>query len=368
MLLIQKGQPTKLPEEYHSVNNICAYIYDHLTLIVANPDYYPYLRLSSFHFPDENGGLDLPLENEHILDWLAKNEKKKELQHFLIKHISLSVLTDLVNFIHESLLAAQKGKITVAYSLLRKPFTDELFLLEQLLAEPESFVESFFYNGDPKSYDPSKRNTSEYKRKIIAECVRKCPNFGMSSSLIYDFRYEKSCEYGINGISNKALHIVTTDQHYKTQNQNFNFIFSTADDYKRYFKHYYFIVPILLIYTANVVDEVISQFLPDEINDKGKIIRGMQRIVAYESLRETGGGMFAWLSKQLTFECDTCKVERELTVDPEKFLESGAFCCPQCGAQAIFSDEEIEIFKLFLDNLRNIDMDNSNQQVKDQAT
>ena len=49
----------------------------------------------------------------------------------------MSVLADFVNFTFESLSCAMRGKMAVAFALLRKPFTDELLIFEQILDNEE---------------------------------------------------------------------------------------------------------------------------------------------------------------------------------------------------------------------------------------
>lgn len=53
------------------------------------------------------------------------------------------MLSDMVNFIYESIIIAQKGKMSVAYSLIRKPSKDQLCLLEQILVNQEEFFQRF---------------------------------------------------------------------------------------------------------------------------------------------------------------------------------------------------------------------------------
>ncbi|VXC57954.1 MULTISPECIES: hypothetical protein [Sphingobacterium] len=354
MLLIGKDQPTRLPEEFHLKHNICAHIYDHLTDVITNKEYREYLDLTSFKFSEKEIIPDLPMNDEHILDWLGKNHKKEELCEILTKHIALSIVSDLVNFIYESLSTAQKGKLTVAYSLLRKPFTDELFILEQLLVDPKAFIEKFFDDGDPKSYDPSNKKNLQYIKDILRKAVNKCPNYGISEEFIYSLRYDKSCEYGINGVSNRALHLVTLDSNYRTSKQNLNFIFYNSKDHIEYWKHYYLIVPILLLHTANIVDELIFQFLPKDKFDDIKTIKSLQRLFAYENLTGPREGVSKIITERLSFECDDCEAKTDFNINIEVFLETFSFTCPKCGSLCPVSDEELNLFRTFIDLLRNL--------------
>ena len=60
----------------------------------------------------------------------------------LARDILQALMVDFLHFVYESLSAAKKGKISVAYALLRKPLTDMLLLLEQILVNRHEFIAS----------------------------------------------------------------------------------------------------------------------------------------------------------------------------------------------------------------------------------
>jgi len=134
MLYIHKGEKSRLPKQYRPVNNICAVIYDQLTEILTE-EHYKQLLTTNISIDRENQILVEQFESGelHAIDWLAENKLDKELTTVLTKHLALSVLSDFVNFMFESLNCARKQKFSVTYALLRKPLTDELLLFEQLL-------------------------------------------------------------------------------------------------------------------------------------------------------------------------------------------------------------------------------------------
>jgi hypothetical protein len=175
------------------------------------------------------------------------------------------LLEDLVDFISESLNACKNGKFSVSYALLRKPMLDELLMLEQILNDKEDFVKRYYIDGDVNLYDPSnKKKFDSLKMSIITESISNLPIHSMfNSDFIYDVRYNKDAKHGLNWITNQALHIVTTDSHYRTPNQDLNFVFSVTDDYHKYWHHYYSTVTYLLFYITSIVDEIIASLIPD---------------------------------------------------------------------------------------------------------
>jgi len=352
ILAIEKDEVVFIPKKYHKVNDLCAIIYDQLTEIYKQENY---SLLTYASIPIEKGKKKFMKELKngelHILDWLNENNYTNEIDDFLTKHLTLRIASDFLNFMFESLHCAKRGKMTVAYALLRKPLTDELLILEQLLVDNKDFISRFFHSGNPDEYDPS--NKIIEKKKIISEAISQIRiGFFNSADLIYDLRYNKECESGINGISNHALHIVTRDKNYKTSNQNLNFIFSEPEDFERYYDHYYNFVPLLLIYAVSIIDELIFKFLPDKSNQNLKVVKEFRRLIGYFLLSEYLGliskkendKLFSKLGNSITYNCEKCGKTNSLKrKDFIRFFETEDFYCNKCGAGLLNSDDDINV-------------------------
>lgn len=360
MLYISKGDEVILPKRYHRINNLCAIVYDQLTEILVDKNY-DELKVTSISFDKKEKSVidQLKDRNLHALDWLKKNNLNDELATVLTKHITLSILSDFVSFMYESLNCAKKGKMSVAYALLRKPLTDELLILEQLLYDKERFIDKFFHDGDPNNYDPSSREID--KRLIIKHALEKSkPNILFTEDLIYELRYDKSSQNGINGISNHALHIVTKDKNYKTDNQNFNFIFSNEEDMTEYWDHYYYFVPYLLMYSVNIIDSLIFQFLQDNDNLNIKAVKSFRRLVGLvlwtentqQDMKQANEIMFKAFSSCITMECPKCRRKVNFTKpDFELFFDSKLFLCPKCFVNLLSVPNAVDPIRIFMDSI-----------------
>ncbi len=274
MLIINKDDKVHLLKKYHDINNICAYIYDQLAEILAGP-YYSEMSKTQIDFSNDEDLKKSILDNKtSILDALSLAKKDKDVETVVIKHITMSILSDMVDFIYESLNNAKKGKMSIAFALLRKPFTDQLLIFEQILNNKSEFLNRFYYNGNPNEYDPSsKALNKEAKEAIIDSAIKKLNYVHIfEAEFIYQIRYDKNYNSGINWISNQALHIVTGDPAYVTENKTFNFTLQTPEFIEKCWEHYYLAVPILLLYTVSIVDEIIFQFISDNKNQKGNEI------------------------------------------------------------------------------------------------
>ncbi len=340
MLLIEEGQDIPLPAKYRSVNNLCAVIYDQFTSILTEKHFLKHIVVDITIDPVRQQFVDeLKNNSMHAFDFMKANGLDKELTEILTKHITLSVLSDFVNFMYESLSCAQRGKMSVAYGLLRKPLTDELLIFEQLLVAPADFIRSYFHIGDPKGYDPSEPNLN--RLQIIGDVFKMSdPGSPYMPDLVYGLRYDKQNPSGINGISNQALHIVTTHRAYRTEDGELNFVYANGHDYQRYWRHYYYFVPYLLIYAAHVVDELVFGWVPGF--RRLKAVRAFQRLVGIlywsksmqgkrKQIKASHQKMLTIFSRSLIGPCDHCGKQQEFTdADFSLFLNELILLCPYC--------------------------------------
>ena len=348
-IAIQEDEDILIPVEYHKTNDLCAIIYDQLTELFIEENYKG-LKATTV---DLNKGTiktkELKEKTINSIDWLKENKLTDEIELILSKEILMAVTSDFMDFISESLHSAKRGKMTVAYALLRKPITDLLLILEQLLVDKKEFISRFYHNGDPKSYDPSNRKVN--KLDIIEQAVKKIRIGSLfTPKHIYNLRYNKESEIGLNGLTNKALHIVTSDRNYKTEEQNLNFVFSNNENYDSYYKHYYNIIPYLLIYSVSIIDELVFKILKDNDNQKLKILKEFKRLIGILLLTEYNdteakkrhSKIFNLISDRVKIKCPNCENINSIEkADCELFFQAEVLLCSSCTAN-ILTKESIE--------------------------
>lgn len=345
MLEIIKNDKVALPKKHHEANNVLAHVYDLLTEVFAD-EYYSTLKKTNvnFHGQEElkNAFVDKKID---VLDILKAHKKNDELVEVLTKHLTLGILNDMINFLYEAINIAKKGKMPVAYALLRKPFTDELLILEQLLVDKEDFINRFYHEGDIKKYDPS---DSGLDKKTIIRSAVSCININVmyDADFIYKLRYDKEMNAGINGITNQALHVVTGHSKYRTANQNLNFVFSNEDDTNTQWEHFYTAVPMLLMYTTSVADKILFQYIDDFENRL--FYKNLKRVLAYlmvysKSSPKKTKIFYRELGKCFTNECTICKNKNELVqADFGLFFYQGIFLCSNCFNPIMFDNDVLD--------------------------
>jgi hypothetical protein len=347
MLQIKEGDEVALVERYHLAHNISTMLYDQMANILVNDSYKPF-RGPKFDVLDTHIHAK-EFRNNAIgaLDWLAANKMDAMFTHVVLSDVVSSLLVDFLDFVYVSLDTAKEGRMSVAYALLRKPMSDLLLLFEQILVDKQDFIDRYEHQGDPLAYDPSVASLD--KKGIITRAVAKLQLTDMySADFLYQARHDKSFAYGITGITHQALHIVTRDKHYKTADKTLNVIFADAQYVEPFWKHYYHIVPYLLLYASSVLDEIVFEFLPGQ--ERRKHLNNIKRFILFTQLAASrneppviidGQEFYEYMQDGLTHTCKSCQYQVSSVTEDDYlfFAETEQILCNQCHND-LFADAD----------------------------
>jgi len=204
------------------------------------------------------------LKGEEIALWLEKNGYKDELEKMVLRTLYPALLWDLYQFFAEALECSEKARLTVTYALLRKPFRDDLFYLEWLLAKPQDFM-NIFQDKNPSEFALDKMLREDKVRGIVREAVGKTvKRDSVDPEVIYDMRFNKIIGFSFDAMWNKALHLVTTAKTHSTEHRNMNFIFSDDEDRSYQWMHIYSFLPVALDYAVDVAESLMYIMLGNE--------------------------------------------------------------------------------------------------------
>lgn len=351
MIIKRLGAKDVLPDKHRTAHNVCDVLYTQLVEVLLS-DEYKSLNSTDISFEKEQHNIE-GLDALDLLDLLIKYDRKDEVTTILTKKITISLLPDLMDFIRASLDACKASSFSVAYALLRKPLMDELLMLEQIFINKNEFVERFYINGDISLYDPgSKKDVA--RLAIIKDAIDKLPLKSLfNPDYMFEIRYDKAAKHGMNWITNQALHIVTNDSRYRTPKQNLNFIFSSSEDYEKYWHHYYSVMPLLLLYITSIVDEIIFDFLPESLQIKN--IKSVRRFIIFmvwgESYTEdefkNSEPFFNELTGGLRDNCFKCRTDISFQLkDFIAFAFNNRLECSTCKANQLDDANFISKFPL----------------------
>lgn len=357
-----------LPTKYRKRHQLMLYLYDILVDILVKADKYQLSSLS-FRFTNEiNGEIDL-------LDELERQKDIDISEYVYIPHIFFSILRDLNYYLFESLSCIERGKVTVAFSLARKPFQDNLFYLSWILVQPNDFLEKIQY-GSPREYDVSNlKGKKEFvidlflKAKESIQYENDFLDFSkelLDPELLYDIIYNRKAENSLTSVFDQSIHLVTKNKNYPTEKRNLNFIFSDDKIWDDYWRLFYERTPYILIYLVEVSIAIFEKYfdIDSEIITLNRYIRNLKIIFALsgeenKELESIFDLLFS--SDNLSMVCEECRKPYEFNTFLVKELkEDYLYTCQSCGlierlGQYFVSDE-------LLSNKRKILIDNSNDE------
>lgn len=368
-VILAKSQISELlPTKYRKRHQLMLYLYDILVDILVKADRYQLSSLS-FRFTNEiNGEIDL-------FDELDRQKDLDISEYVYIPHIFFSILRDLNYYLFESLSCIERGKVTVAFSLARKPFQDNLFYLSWILVQPNDFLEKIQY-GSPKEYDVS---NLKGKKEFIIDLFLKAKesiqyendflDFSkelIDPELLYDIIYNREAENSLTSVFDQSIHLVTNNKNYPTEKRNLNFIFSDDKIWDDFWRLFYEKTPYILIYLVEVAIAIFEKYfdIDSEIVTLNRYIRNLKIVFALsreenKELESIFDLLFS--SDNLSMVCEECRKPYEFnTILVKELKEDYLYTCQSCGfierlGQYYVSDE-------LLSNKRNILIDNSNDE------
>jgi hypothetical protein len=328
-----------LPEQYHFAHEYSKSLNGYLTNLIVfgeqNQVYSVPINLKN----DEHEKEFSQLNGGEIAIWLENHGYRDELERMILKSLYPALLADLCQFVVEALDCSESARLTITYALLRKPLRDDLFYLEWLLADPRSFINTF-YEKNPSEFSLDKMLREDKVRGIVRQAVdRTAKKDSVDPEVIYDIRYNKLAEYSFDTMWNKALHLITTAKTHSTEYRNLNFIFSDDEDRSHQWKHIYSFLPVVLDYAVDVAESLMF------------IVLGNERPGYYVDFFHRELGFFVW-SKEVVDWQNNLTLSSEMPND----LDELHIACPKCNrmidmqenlARALFLERKMKCPKCF---------------------
>ncbi|MFD1604118.1 hypothetical protein ACFSJW_08570 [Flavobacterium artemisiae] len=249
-----------LPQEYWKKHDYCEFLINQVEDLLLNKVFKD-LNTQTITFPDEfmEALQDIDDEQNHIFDFLEKHKFNDELTHIVRCHLLSALIRETCYSIQESLLCSLKMRLTVSFTLLRKPFLEILIVLMRMLNETD-FIEKFNYQDN---FDPIK-TTPEQKRRLIAN-TNKFFFEKYNCEDLFECIFDKDEIESIFNITNNAIHLFTDrNPKNKTEKQNLNFIFSDYQNTDSQWEYIYFTLPMILNFLTDLIDLLVLKCTPVE--------------------------------------------------------------------------------------------------------
>ncbi|WP_054956491.1 hypothetical protein [Paenibacillus dakarensis] len=247
-----------IPMEFKSIHNYIFELHDLIAYISSEASS---LEINSMSIKlNSDDVIDEGLDGVLLWNWLESRGHSDLMKKYEINQVLLAVAIDFCHFIYEALTCSERGKMNVAYSLLRKPFKDNLLLMEWILSDQDDFI-SNFHNENSEKIAIDKMS-EEKKRDIIKKAEIIGDTQLGQHDFIYELRYSKQAAHGLERMWNRANHIVTTIKHYKTKSNNLNFVFNGEEELYEHWGNLYRTLPILMYHSSEIIIKLIERQFP----------------------------------------------------------------------------------------------------------
>lgn len=243
--LIPLERLTNIPPNRWREHEFCFFIHDLIVSMLVDME----SRKAGFiQFTLENEDeVKLLEENENVLDFLEKSGRSDLERRYVINHTSVALFADISHYLHDALIALEKRKFTVAYTLLRKPLKEAVLMAARMVADEEAFFEQLKSNS-ATMLDISS-STPDEKQRILADAIKVMgqePLF--SSDALFQSIYDHENEHGFARLFDKATHLITRNRKIRTEDYNINFIFKNPIDDDVYEDYFHLAYAILFLH------------------------------------------------------------------------------------------------------------------------
>ncbi|WP_374460656.1 hypothetical protein [Chryseobacterium taeanense] len=245
--MIKRVEYYYLPKKYWKKHNYCEFVINQIEELILD-DRFIELKVQKFEFSKEIiDKINVP--GEHLFDRMSALGFNNELTKIVRTQLVLSLIMETCYFIQESLLCSLKMRMTVCFTLLRKPFLEILILVMRILNESD-FIDKF---NNLEGFDPIKTTPNEKKALIIK--TNYLLNDLFNNEDLYQYIFDKDFGDSLFNITNNAIHLYTDRNPVSaTDKQNLNFIFGTQENIDDMWEYIYYNIPMLLTFLAFSID------------------------------------------------------------------------------------------------------------------
>lgn len=323
-----------IPPRFVAHHEFCFYLHDMMLNLLTEVER---LKIRSGNFEISPSYQDIINgDSEDFLDFLLKSEQRDKASRMLLNHVLVALVSDLLNFVYEGLIALSKRKFSVGVTLLRKPFKENLLHLAWMLADTAEYFEKF--EVSPAKLMESRQIDREIRIKIIKGAIEKCViKDGFDAEIIEKIIYDKDYDAGLASLFDKATHLVTGARAIKTEPLNLNFIFKDPRD-NDIFESVYISISLILMYAFAIFSSELEKVT--SIDTAYVRLRLSVVFMVYESLYLKGPPRgYKTLERALggLLKCPVCKSQykaKKATVP--RLLIAERFVCPNCSSDVSF--------------------------------
>ena len=252
---------TFLPIQHRRAHDLCFILHDiMLEHLVSGMSIYAFTKEFVFRDNDDKRAFEMA---DDIFQWMEHSRRDEEKISLLVTLVVPAVLGDMLNCIYEALEASRKGKMAVAFMLLRKPLQEGLFLLEAILADKADFAAKL--SSAPTLLWSQGAGGLEVHTNRINKVLDKIgERHRFDANYLAELRYDKSTGDGFDGICNQAMHLFTKHKSIETKPLNVNFVFVSEETHHSQWNYIYSRLPYIMVYLHKIVEHICHDIMPTD--------------------------------------------------------------------------------------------------------
>jgi hypothetical protein len=325
-----------LPSRYWAAHEFCFRLHDQMAELLVQYEgsgAHRWISDALQKMIDETPGSSDEID---LLSLLRKTDLQGPYKHHVVSHLVLALTSDLLHFIYEALSCFEKRKFSVGFSLLRKPFKENLLFLAWILGDTDDFIARFESNNSK-----TLGGTLEAQRlDIFDKAIKRLPTSeAFSPELIHELIFSKTNADGFEPVWQRASHLVTSQGALlKTDDYEINFIFNDpASDHL--YEILYRRLPYVMLFAMQVVLEAFALVL--KANEKTVNHLMISTMGCYESLFLSGSKQHIASLVNKSFKsflkCIHCKEPFRINRKnaPSVYLHE-VVLCTKCGLNSDF--------------------------------
>ncbi len=225
---------------------------DFIVDVLKSADYY---KWSEERIKLKEKDIKKAQSTKYDLIYFRNHGYAKQINKSLYRHLFFSLISDYnINF-HDSFECAYHYHYGPAFTLLRKPFKDNLLLIEMMYIRGHLFIKDFLNNSI--SDFAIDKISPEKKKEVLKKCTKRV---GLSNqNEMYNLRYDKNSFETLEKIWNKTMHIITTAKSYATSDNNLNVIFSSKETVEQNLVYYFKVTRYIQLYFISLVLNILKK-------------------------------------------------------------------------------------------------------------
>lgn len=329
--IIEEERLKYIPKKLWLSHEFCFYLHDQLAHLLVQYEESG-VQNQEIKVPAKIAAqLQLDVDEIDVIDLLKNLEEDQPYKHVILSQVILALTADMLHFLYESLICFEKHKLSVAFSLLRKPLKEHLLFLCWILADEDDFLKRFEKNP----YETLNRIGKEKQLKLMEEAAKKVVLHKLLDyQLMWEIIYSKQHQYGFESTWQRATHLVTSHgKLLRTKNYYLNFIFENSDIDGHYHEFLYSKLPHVLMFLSQITFECFNRIHP--LYDKTLDYHIVTTVGCYESLYSDGKKNYISRTPNSVFKdffkCVHCGAEVRIKKKyAPTFYLGGILFCEKC--------------------------------------